>query len=59
MDLTSVRAVLTVVMLVVFVGIVMWAYSSRRKKEFDEAARSVLDDDAAPAMEKRQQGRQA
>jgi len=59
MDLTSVRAVLTVVMLVVFVGIVMWAYSSRRKQEFDEAARSVLDDDAAPAMEKRQQGRRA
>jgi cytochrome c oxidase cbb3-type subunit 4 len=59
MDLIDVRAVLTVVMLVVFLGIVMWAYSSRRKKQFDDAARSVLEDDAAPATEKPQQGRQA
>ena len=59
MELIDVRSVLTVVMLVVFLGIVIWAYSSRRKEEFDEAAHSVLEDDAAPAMEKRQQGRQA
>lgn len=29
----------TVVLLVLFIGIVIWAYSSRRKKDFDEAAR--------------------
>ncbi len=28
----------TVVLLVVFIGIVLWAYSGRRKKDFDEAA---------------------
>jgi cytochrome c oxidase cbb3-type subunit IV len=58
MDLTDVRAWLTLVMLVVFVGIVAWTYSRKRKKQFDEAARSVLEDDSAPAAEdKRQQGR--
>ena len=57
MDLTDVRAWLTLVMLVVFAGIVVWAYSSKRKKQFDEAARSVLEDDSTPAADKRQQGR--
>jgi cytochrome c oxidase cbb3-type subunit 4 len=57
MDFTDVRAWLTVVTLIVFVGIVVWAYSSKRKKQFDEAARSVLDDDAGPTAGDRQQGR--
>ncbi len=57
MDLTDVRAWLTVVMLVLFAGIVVWVYSSKRKKQFDEAARSVLEDDGVPATDKRQQGR--
>jgi cytochrome c oxidase cbb3-type subunit 4 len=57
MDLMDVRAWLTVVMLIVFVGIVVWAYSSKRKKQFDEAARSVLEDDGTPVTNKRQQGR--
>jgi cytochrome c oxidase cbb3-type subunit 4 len=29
----------TVLLLVIFIAIVIWAYSSRRKKDFDEAAR--------------------
>jgi cytochrome c oxidase cbb3-type subunit 4 len=57
MDLMSARAALTVVMLVLFAGIVVWAYSSKRKKQFDEAARSVLEDDAPPQAETRQQRR--
>ena len=57
MDLSDMRAWLTLVMLVVFVGIVAWAYSSKRKKQFDEAARSVLEDDGVPVADKRQQGR--
>jgi cytochrome c oxidase cbb3-type subunit 4 len=34
----------TVVMLVLFIGIIAWAWSSKRKKAFDEAARLPLDD---------------
>jgi cytochrome c oxidase cbb3-type subunit 4 len=33
-------------MLVIFAGIVWWAYSSRYKQAFEEAARLPLDDDS-------------
>ena len=36
--ITDFRAWHTVVLLLVFIGIVVWAYSKRRKKSFDEAA---------------------
>ena len=35
----------TIVLLLVFLGIVAWAWSARRKRDFDEAARLPLDDD--------------
>ena len=40
-------SVLTVVMLIVFLGIVAWAYSRRRKAAFEEAANApfALPDD--------------
>jgi cytochrome c oxidase cbb3-type subunit 4 len=37
--------VITVVSFVVFVGIVVWAWSGRRTRDFGEAARIPLDDD--------------
>lgn len=39
------HSIWTVIVFVVFIGIVLWAYSGRRKKDFDEAARLPLDDD--------------
>ncbi len=38
MDLNDLRAWHTVVLMAAFIGIVIWAYSKRRKKSFDEAA---------------------
>lgn len=38
--------VLSVIMLVMFLGIFAWAFSPARKAKFDEAARTPLDDDA-------------
>ena len=38
MDLNDIRAWHTVLLLILFLGIVFWAYSKRRKKSFDEAA---------------------
>jgi len=32
-------------MLLVFAGIIWWAYSKHSKKKFDDAAHSILDDD--------------
>lgn len=40
-----IHSIWTVAVFIVFIGIVLWAYSSRRKKGFDEAARMVLDED--------------
>lgn len=45
MDINDLRSVFTVLTFVAFVGIVMWAYSGRRKQAFDEAANLPLDDD--------------
>ncbi|MDX1606612.1 MAG: cbb3-type cytochrome c oxidase subunit 3 [Candidatus Competibacterales bacterium] len=46
----------TVVLLVIFVGIVLWAYSSRRKQDFDEAARlPFTGDHVSPEGEQRRQ----
>lgn len=43
------HSIWTVLLLILFVGIVIWAFSSRRKKRFDEAARLPLEEeDDAP-----------
>ena len=39
------HAFFTVLLLVIFVGIVVWAYSSKRRKDFDEAARLPFQDE--------------
>lgn len=35
----------TITVMIIFLGIVFWAYSSKNKSDFDEAARQILDDD--------------
>ncbi|WP_341504113.1 cbb3-type cytochrome c oxidase subunit 3 [Gallaecimonas sp. GXIMD4217] len=47
MDYGTLRGIVTLVLLIVFIGIIAWAYSSRRKKAFDEAANSIFADDKA------------
>ncbi len=51
MDLSidDVRAGITAVSFVIFLAIVWWAWSGRRKQQFEEAARLVLDDEPQPA----------
>lgn len=44
-DLSTARSVMTVLSFVTFIGIVVWAYSGRRKQAYDEAARMLLDED--------------
>ncbi|WP_062150423.1 cbb3-type cytochrome oxidase subunit 3 [Beggiatoa leptomitoformis] len=54
--LALVQSIWTVVVMVVFLSIVAWAYSKRRKQEFDEIARQLIEDDdsvAAMVKEKR------
>lgn len=45
MSISFVQTVWTVIAFVIFVGIVIWAWSGRRKEAFDKAARMALDDD--------------
>lgn len=40
------HSVWTIVVLVIFLGIVAWAYSSKRNTEFDKASRMPMDDEA-------------
>ena len=45
MDYNLLQAVWTIIVMVVFIGIFIWAWGSGRKKKFDEASRIPLDDD--------------
>ena len=45
MNLATFHAWWTVALVILFIGIVFWAWSSRRKTEFDAAARMPLEDD--------------
>ncbi len=53
MDINFVRSVLTVVLLGVFIGIVLWAWSGKRKQAFDAAAQLPFDDEPEPGIEGR------
>jgi cytochrome c oxidase cbb3-type subunit 4 len=44
-DFTMIQALWSIVILITFLGIVVWAYSSKRKSAFDEAARLPFDDE--------------
>ena len=45
MDINDLRATITVLLFLAFLGIVAWAYSAKRQQAFDEAARMPLDDE--------------
>lgn len=45
MDTNDLRVIITVALFVAFLGIVFWAYSSRQKERFDDAANLPFADD--------------
>ena len=47
-----IAGIFTAVLMVVFIGACIWAWSPKRKKAFDEAARLPLDENAAQKDEK-------
>ena len=49
MDMGTFRGVLTLVLMLLFIGLVVWAFSRRRRKDFEEAAQLPLEDDRKPA----------
>lgn len=45
MDPALFHSLWTLALLVLFIGIVVWAWSGKRKAQFDAAARQPLEDD--------------
>ena len=54
MDIGTLRGIGTAVIFIAFIGVVLWAYSSRRKDSFDEAANLPFADDV-PATKRDEQ----
>ena len=48
-DLNTIRTTITVLAMLAFLGIVAWAWSSRRRADFDAAARLPLEEDGSPS----------
>lgn len=38
MDYGTLQGIWTIIVMIVFLGIVIWAWSSKRKRDFDDAA---------------------
>jgi cytochrome c oxidase cbb3-type subunit 4 len=55
MDINTIRTVITVAAFLTFLGIVAWAWSSRRSADFEAAARLPFDEDdtATPGEKQR------
>jgi cytochrome c oxidase cbb3-type subunit 4 len=48
------QSVWTIIVMVIFLGIVVWAYSNKHKASFDATAKSLIDDDdSVKAKEKK------
>ena len=48
MDMGTFRGIVTAVLMLLFIGLVIWAYSRGRQAEFKAAADLPLGDDRAP-----------
>ena len=45
MDIGVINGLITAVLLVAFIGIIIWAYSSKRRERFDDYAHIPLEED--------------
>ena len=48
MDINDLRTIITTISFIIFAGIVYWAYSSRQRARFDEAANLPFVDSDVP-----------
>ncbi len=52
-----IRGIGTAIVFIAFIGVVLWAYSSKRKDSFDEAANLPFADDPQPKERDEQSSR--
>ena len=45
MDINTLRGLSTILVMIVFVGICLWAYSGSKRKDFDQASNLPFEDD--------------
>ena len=51
MDINDIRAMFSVIMFVMFIGIVFWAWSNKRRGAFTEAANLPLNEPEQPRVD--------
>ncbi len=56
MDINLIRGIQTAVLLLAFIGLIFWAYSKKRKTDFDEAANLPFVDDNDQPVQNDKQG---
>ncbi|MFP6849478.1 MAG: cbb3-type cytochrome c oxidase subunit 3 [Pseudomonas sp.] len=56
-DVGTIRGLGTAVVFIAFIGLVLWAYSGKRKSSFDEAANLPFADDTKPVDRDEQSSR--
>ncbi|MCP1267156.1 MAG: cbb3-type cytochrome oxidase subunit 3 [Aeromonas hydrophila] len=56
MDYGTFRGLYTLLLMAIMIGIIVWAYSKRRKTSFDEAANLVFADDEQPSADNKNAG---
>lgn len=54
MDINDMRSIVTVLAFATFIGIVLWAYSGRRRAAFEEAAQLPFTEDELPGGARQQ-----
>lgn len=55
MEYSTIHSIFTVILFVGFVVFIIWAYSKKRKTDFDEAANLVFDDEKKPQQKQKQE----
>lgn len=45
MDFGTFNGLYTLFLIIIFVGLILWAYSKKQKKSFEEMGNSILEDD--------------
>ncbi|ARU88674.1 cbb3-type cytochrome c oxidase subunit 3 [Pseudomonas sp. M30-35] len=57
MEIGTIRGIGTAVVFVAFIGLLLWAFSSRRKSDFDDAANLPFADEPKPSERDEQSSR--
>jgi len=59
MDYGTFSGLYTLFLLLIFIGIIVWAFSRKRRKSFDEASRLIFDDKPAQRADDKSGSKQA